>query len=1004
MNHISLLPPSPNWNASKACSFSEQANIYVYATNELLMLLNLQTLKYIGYLKGHSDRVNALETCGTLCVSGSNDKSSEVTSVAWMTNKELIVSGDKSGEIIAWNPKTNQKAKFSFLKSPIYCISSSPTHDHILAFGFQNGSILIVTITSDFRREIVYNLQGHDQEIHGLSWQDSSGVDPNNQYTLLASGSRDKTIKIWNVSEEKAIKTISLPPPTQKLTEQQKSRLWLALSWVPGANKIITSSFMGNLMIWDLDTLNPQYRWFAKGHSRSVFSIILSSDGMQAMTISMDRQIIKWSIEELRPRLILPCLCLGVHSLDVSRPDPSKLAIGLGDSTIRIWNFGNPENPFDSSLLWRGLKSQLKWHPTQEGNLAFGNGLGILGLMDVYTERCKSFQSHHKGKVYALDWCQKQCLSIKANNEEDEKGMFLFSCGAEGIVYISDTQRPNKASININQLIENGNAEWMEKIKSGSASFPHRTEVAVHPKGTFIAIGNKDGSIQVFELPSFKIVYHFNGHHGIINRLSWCDAESLLASGSNDCKIMIHDLSDTDKLASTVDIPTSNCMKVLNKHTNGISDFSWCPVDKNKLVSSSFDRTAIVWDISKGIPLSIFRGHEGRLLSTVWSLIDADLVFTGGDDQMCFAWRPSEHQYDEAAGKNILHLLTLSKKKSKIQEESAAKEVTTKFIEESSTGIDIKVPEAVSRKHGRSTKKQKHKNFFPLSSQPVSRQTLQNDTFQLAKRIYGGNWDAAMEFWNENMPKNKKAAEIKDSSPSILSRSLFGERKEVREVIKSEAIHLPLWVAWKEIIECNENKEVTNQDWLILALSPSAGRDVWESLMRRQAQNLKRRNDFHSAAMCSLACGDVYEAIDAYRHGKMFREAIMLAKIRIPLDDPVLSDLYSEWAVQLESQSRYEEAAMCHLSSQKPATVQHALNDLARQGDPSSLRASACLALLLDDPSANERISRYKEDYESRASTSIVVEGIEISEAASALSTAENEETIDNLELNESIE
>ncbi|CAG8449365.1 10378_t:CDS:10 [Ambispora leptoticha] len=867
-------------------------------------------------------------------------------SVAWMTNKKLIVSGDKSGEIIAWNPKANQKAKFSFLKSPIYCISSSPTRDNILAFGFQNGSILIVMITPDFQREIVHNLQGHDQEIHGLSWQDSSGVDPNNQYTLLASGSRDKTIKIWNVSEEKAIKTISLPQPTQKLTEQQKSRLWLALSWVPGANKIITSSFMGNLMIWDLDAHNPQYRWFAKGHSRSVFSIITSSDGMQAITISMDRQIIKWSIGELRPRLILPCLCLGVHSLDISHPDPSKLAIGLGDSTIRIWNFGNPENPFDSSLLWKGLKSQLKWHPTQEGNLAFGNGLGILGLMDVYTERCKSFQSHHKGKVYALDWCQKRCLNIKEKNEENEKGMFLFSCGAEGIVYINDTQKLDKASININQLIENGNVEWMEKIKSDSKSFPHRTEVAVHPNGIFVAIGNKDGSIEA-STESFRLI-----------------------SRSNDCKVMIHDLNDTSKLASTVNIPTSNCMKVFSKHTNGISDLAWCPVDKNRLVSSSFDKTAIVWDVSKGIPLSLFRGHEGRLLSTVWSLIDADLVFTGGDDQMCFAWRPSEHQYDEEAGKNI-YIYSHS--------QYSNNKMITQPVEESTVVGDAKVSEAVSRKHGRSTKKQKHKNFFPLSSQPVARQTLQNDTFQLAKKIYGGNWDAAMEFWNEGVPKNKKAAEIKDFSPSMLSKSLFGERKEVREVIKSE-------------------EELTDQDWLILALSPSAGRDVWESLIRRQAQKLMRKNDFYSAAMCFLACGDVYEAIDAHRHGKMFREAIMLARIRIPLDDPVLSDLYSEWAVQLESQNRYEEAAMCHLSSQKPAAVQHALNDLARQGDPSSLRASACLAILLDDPSANERISRYKEDYESRANTSNTVEGTEIAEVVSAPNTAENEETINNLE------
>src|SRR2546421_12804227 len=54
--------------------------------------------------------------------------------------------------------------------------------------------------------------------------------------------------------------------------------------------------------------------------------------------------------------------------------------------------------------------------------------------------------------------------------------------------------------------------------------------------------------------------------------------------------------------------------------------------------------------------------------------------------------------------------------------------------------------------------------------------------------------------------------------------------------------------------------------------------------------------------------------------------------------------------------------------AKKENSVHHVLNTLSRRGDPSSLRASASLALMLGDDSTEERIRRYHEKAEEKKS------------------------------------
>ncbi|RIB16619.1 quinon protein alcohol dehydrogenase-like superfamily [Gigaspora rosea] len=1003
MKVSSCLPPAPNWNSSKAAVVSLEENLLAYASSNDVILLNAETLQYVGRFRGHTDKVNAVDFCDNLCASGGADTTircwdaltqkqtailknhkSEIYALAWVKDKKFIVSGDKSGDISIWNPSKNKSNKLYFIQSPIYNIASSPTVESSLAIGFQNGAIIVVKIDSDLNGRIARRLNGHDFEIQSLSWELPTGDCHTAKYTLLASGSRDKTIHIWNVEEECSVKTINLPHPMHHLTDQQKSRLWVAVTWIPERNSVITSSYIG--------------------HSRSVFSIVTYACGTKAITVSMDRKIILWDLTQKKPIFTVSCIHNYVNDIDVSVVDPHRLAIASGDNNIRVWDIANKHDPFSCTLYWKGLKNKLtciKCHPNREGFLAFGTDLGNIGWYEIYNDKSKTFNSYHKGKVYSIQWCKPEWLGLGSAIENSDHSL-IISCGGDGQILLSDTTKP-KQSVIVNDMIKEANPEWTAVIKDKSGYLPKRTEISVHPAGRFLAIGNFDGSIEVYDLPSFKIVYHNIGHRSIINKLEWRHLDDAgnsfsLASGSDDNLIMIHDFSDLNKLISTTTIPTSSCKQVFEMHKKGVTDLSWSPSDSNKLVSSSFDGTAIVWDIQLGIPISMFRGHHGRLLCTVWSLEDEDAIFTGGDDAACFCWKISENFYEPLKdfSPEIKSNVTPSDAVTKDNMSQPLDEtILTALdkIEHTATHTKIDAPEPIQKVEVRASKKKKFKNLLPLGTSPSRRKNLQYSTFDIARKLYGGDIDKAMEFWVDNEHKGQKLTDETDNTdiqaPPFVEL-FFDEGNKSRKLIEQEikshnnsgismslgglevspTLPLQMWSNnFAELIKSYEdNAEFSNKDWILLALSPLAGRDVWQSLVRLQAEKLVAKNDRHGAVLCWLACGEVYEAVEVYRKAEMYREAIALAKLRLIDEDPIFSDLYSLWAIQLEKEEAYEQAAMCHLAAKKENSIHHALNALSRRGDPSALRTAASLALMLGDSSAEERISRYFEDQEIRSS------------------------------------
>lgn len=130
-----------------------------------------------------------------------------------------------------------------------------------------------------------------------------------------------------------------------------------------------------------------------------------------------------------------------------------------------------------------------------------------------------------------------------------------------------------------------------------------------------------------------------------------------------------------------------------------------------------------------------------------------------------------------------------------------------------------------------------------------------------------------------------------------------------------------------------------------------AGMDAWCYLSRMYAAQLERTNQPHQAATHLLACHQVHEAVSVYRRASMYREAITIARMRLPQDDESLLQLWREWGDVLEASNLHEYAAQCFI---RAGAQLDALRALSRRGDSATLEAALKLARKIGHTSVKE--------------------------------------------------
>jgi WD40 repeat protein len=130
--------------------------------------------------------------------------------------------------------------------------------------------------------------------------------------------------------------------------------------------------------------------------------------------------------------------------------------------------------------------------------------------------------------------------------------------------------------------------EFAKGTQTSLGDNPYTTSLEVSPDGKWLAAGNWDGQICLWDLPAKKLEQKFRAHRGLVFTLAFSPDGKLLATGGNDQVINFWVAGTSDKV------------RTLQGHDSEIWSVSYS-ADGQKLISSSQDGSVKLWSVNAGL-------------------------------------------------------------------------------------------------------------------------------------------------------------------------------------------------------------------------------------------------------------------------------------------------------------------------------------------------------------------------------------------------------------------
>jgi len=172
--------------------------------------------------------------------------------------------------------------------------------------------------------KLLQTLQGHSDIIHRIAWS------PDGQ--LIASPSRDKTVRIWDVKTGTVIKTL-----------RGHSHEASSVAWSPNGQYVASGSHDSTIRIWNVGS--GSLLQILKGHTNFVYTVAWSRDGKSIASSSADSTIILWNTRAWEKCGILKGH-IGLVKHVTWSPEGQRLAScsdissssDCGDNTVCLWH------------------------------------------------------------------------------------------------------------------------------------------------------------------------------------------------------------------------------------------------------------------------------------------------------------------------------------------------------------------------------------------------------------------------------------------------------------------------------------------------------------------------------------------------------------------------------------------------------------------------------------------------------------------------------------------
>jgi WD40 repeat protein len=141
--------------------------------------------------------------------------------------------------------------------------------------------------------------------------------------TIAASGSDDKTLRIWNLSTGKETQAIALAEAVR------------CVAFAPKDNHVVVGQADGMVRLFEAGKAE-EVRGF-KGHTKEATAVAFTPDGDSLVTASLDGTIRVWNVEKGEERLQMKHDG-GAFDVAVSPDGKRALSAGYEDKIVRVWD------------------------------------------------------------------------------------------------------------------------------------------------------------------------------------------------------------------------------------------------------------------------------------------------------------------------------------------------------------------------------------------------------------------------------------------------------------------------------------------------------------------------------------------------------------------------------------------------------------------------------------------------------------------------------------------